>query len=153
MAVEVEIVARSSVIVVTLTGPTDLAALEPLNDALRVAAREGKTVVLDIRDLAHASPLTGIIDVLGPAAPTLKIVAHPSATATDPAVGYTEIYTSVDAAIDAVRSANGEPSDGDLVAKFDDLRTRYEQMINTCRQILDSAENHGKDYGRTSYGS
>jgi hypothetical protein len=153
MAVEVEIVERSSVIVVTLTGGTDIGALEPLHDALQVAASEGKTVVLDITELARACPLTGIIDVLGPAAATLKIVAHPSAAATDPPVGYTEVYTSVDAAIGAARSANSEPSDGDLVAKFDDLRTRYEQMINTCRQLLDSAESHGTDYGRSSCGS
>src|SRR5579862_9346257 len=106
MAVEVEIVERSSVIVVTLTGGTDIAALEPLNDAIQVAASEGKTVVLDIRELTHAGPLSGIIEVLGPVAATLKIVAHPSATASYPHVAYTEIYTSVDAAIDAVRSAN-----------------------------------------------
>jgi len=41
MSLQVEIVERSSVIVVTVTGPTDIAALEPLNGALQVAAIEG----------------------------------------------------------------------------------------------------------------
>lgn len=153
MALEVEIVERSSIIVVTLTGGTDIAALEPLNDALQVAASEGNTVVLDITELAHASPLTAIIDALGEAAEALKIVARPSVTAGDLPAGHSEVYTSVDSAIESVGSANGEPSDDDLVAKFDDLSARYEQMINTCRQLLDSAENHGKDHGWASQGS
>ena len=42
MGLQVEIVERSSVIVVTLTGPTDIAALEPLHDALQLAASERK---------------------------------------------------------------------------------------------------------------
>ena len=153
MALEVEIVERSSVIVVTFTGATDIGALEPLNDALQVAASEGKTVVLDITGLAHPSPLTDITDALGPAAATMKIVTRPSVTAAVPPGASTEVYTSVDAAIDAVRSANCKPSDEDLVAKFNDLSARFEQMINTCRQLLDSAENHGKDHGWSSQGS
>ncbi len=47
MGLQVEIAERSSVIVVTLTGPTDIEALEPLHDASQVAASEGQTVVLD----------------------------------------------------------------------------------------------------------
>ena len=58
MGLQVEIVERSSVIVVTLTGPTDIAALEPLHDALHVAASEGQSVVLDLREINHASPTT-----------------------------------------------------------------------------------------------
>lgn len=152
MALEVEIVERSSVIVVTLTGATDIEALEPLADALQVAASEGNTVVLDITELAHASPLR-IIDTLGPAAATLKIVARPSASANDEPGEYPMVYTSVNAAIQSVRSANGEPSDDGLVAKFHDLSARYEQMINTCRKLLDSVENHGTEHGRATSGS
>ena len=153
MALKVEIVERSSVIVVTLTGGTDIAALGPLHDALQVAASERKTVVLDITELAHASPLTAIIDAVGPAVATLKIVARPSVTATVSAGRLPEVYASVDAAIQSVRSTNGEPTDDDLVAKFDDLHARYEQMINACRQLLDSVENHGQDHGRATSGS
>ena len=153
MALEVEIVERSSVIIVTLTGGTDIGALEPLNDALQVAASEGNTVVLDITELAHAGPLTTIINAIGEAAATLKIVARPSVTAGDLPAGHSEVYTSVDAAIQSVRTANGASSDDDLVVKFDDLSARYEQMINTCRQLLDSAENHGQDHGWSSQGS
>lgn len=152
MAIEIEIVEPSSIIVVTLTGGTDIGALQLLDDALQMAANEKKTVVLDIRELTHASPPTGIIDALGSVATTLKIVASPSVNPNDRPVGYPEVYTSVDAAIESVGAADGELSDNDLVTKFDDLSARYEQMINTCRQLLDRAENHEKLQGRSSSG-
>jgi hypothetical protein len=79
MGLQVEIVERSSVIVVTLTGPTDIAALEPLHDALQVAASEGQTVVLDLRELTHSTPLTDMIAALGSAVATLMLVV-PSTT-------------------------------------------------------------------------
>src|ERR1700761_7993003 len=100
MGLQVEIVERSSVIVVTVTGPTDLAALEPFHDALHVAASEGQTVVLDLSELTHDSPWTGIIDGLGPASATLKLVGRSPTGSAQPAVPGAEVYTSVDAAID-----------------------------------------------------
>lgn len=144
MGLQVEIVERSSVIVVTLTGPTDIAALEPLHDALQVAASEGKAVVLDLRELTHASPVTGIIEALGPVEATLKLVVRAPADSALPPVTGAEVYTSIDAAIAATRaegSHNGEPTDADLTAKFDDLRHRYAQMIGHCRQLLHNVEN------------
>ena len=102
MGLQVEIVERSSVIVVTLTGPTDIEALKPLHDALHVAAGEGQTVVLDLRELSHASG-TGIIEALGPAVATLKLVVPSPTGAAQPPVPGTQVYTSVDAAIDAIR--------------------------------------------------
>ena len=41
MGLQIETIEHSSAIVVTLTGATDVGALEPLQDALRVAASEG----------------------------------------------------------------------------------------------------------------
>ena len=104
MGLQVEIVERGSVIVMTLTGPTDITALEPLHDALQVAASEGQTVVLDLWELTHASPLTDIIDALGPAVATLKLVVQSPTGAAQPAVPRVEVYTSdVDACDDALR--------------------------------------------------
>ena len=104
MGLQVEIVERGSVIVMTLTGLTDIAALEPLHDALQAAAGEGQTVVLDLRELSHASPLTDIIDALGPAVDTLKLVVQSPTGAAQPAVPRVEVYTSdVDACDDALR--------------------------------------------------
>ena len=145
MGLQIEIVEASSVIVVTLTGATDLGAIEPLQDAIRAAAGEGQTVVLDITELSHSNPLGGIIDALGPAVAALTLVARPSATSQRQPVGPLDVYTSVDAAIDAVRAdnvADHKPTDEDLAAKFDDLRQRYAQMINQCRQLLQNAETH-----------
>ena len=104
MGLQVEIVERSSVIVVTVTGPTDIGALEPLHDALRVAASEGQTVVLDLRELTHPSPWTGIIDALGPAVATLKLVVRSPTGSAQPPVPGAAVYTGVDAAIDAIRA-------------------------------------------------
>jgi hypothetical protein len=100
--------------------------------------------VLDLRELIHASPVTGIIDAVGPAVATLKLVVRAPTDSAPPPVTETEVYTSIDAAIDATRaerSHNGEPTDADLTAKFDDLRHRYAQMIGHCRQLLRNAEN------------
>jgi len=36
---------------------------------------------------------------------------------------------------------NGDPTDPDLAAKFDDLRDLYAQMIGHCRQLLQNVEN------------
>ncbi|HUJ64484.1 MAG TPA: hypothetical protein VLX59_03035 [Acidimicrobiales bacterium] len=144
MGLRVEIVEGSSVIVVTLTGPTDIAALEPLHDALHVAASEGKTVVLDVRELTHVTALTSIIDALGPAAATLKLVVRPPTLSAQPPVPGAEVHTSVDAAIDATgagSSPNGATTDADLAAKFHDLSDRYAQMIGHCRQLLHDVEN------------
>jgi hypothetical protein len=144
MGLQVEIVEGSAVIVVTLTGPTDIAALEPLHEALQVAASEGQTVVLDLRELTHASPLTDIIDALGPAVAALKLVVQSPTGAAQPPVPRVEVYTSVDAAIDAIRnkcSPNGDTTDADLAAKFDDLSARYAHMIGHCRQLLHDVEN------------
>lgn len=143
MGLQVEIVESASVIVMTLTGPTDIAALEPLHDALQVAASEGQTVVLDLRELAHASPMTDIIDALGPAVDTLKLVVRSPTGAQSP-VPAVEVYTSLDAAIDAIRNKcfpNGDTTDADLAAKFDDLSDRYAQMIRHCRALLHDVEN------------
>jgi hypothetical protein len=63
MGLQVEIVESGSVIVVTPTGP-DIAALEPLHDALQVAASQGQTVVVDLRELTPATPRTDIIDAM-----------------------------------------------------------------------------------------
>jgi len=144
MALQVEIIERSSVIVVTLTGRTDVGTLVPLQDALRIAASEGKTVVLDITDISHDGPLAEIIDALGPAGAMLKLVARPSATSPWLAAGPTEIYPSVEAAIEASRTGEAPrtySTNRDLAAKFDDLRDRYAQMIDQCRQLLESAQN------------
>lgn len=142
MGLHIEIIERSSVIVVTLTGATDLGALQPLHDAVQVAAGEGRTVVLDITELAPAAALTGIIDAIGPIAGTLKLVASPSTTAGKPAADYPGIYTSVEAAIGAIRPGDptADPSDADLAAQFDDLRERYALMIDRCRQLLHHTE-------------
>ena len=57
--------------------------------------------MLDLRALTHASPRTGIIDVLAPAVATVQLVVRsPSGSAQPPAAGL-EVYTTVDAAIDA----------------------------------------------------
>ena len=144
MGLQVEIVESGSVIVMTLTGPTDIAALEPLHDALHVAASEGQTVVLDLKELTHASPLAGIIDFLGPAVDTLKLVVRSPTGAAQPPVPAAEVYTSLDAAIDAIRSKcspNGDTTNADLVAKFNDLSDRYTHMIGHCRQLLHDVEN------------
>ena len=144
MGLQVEIVERSSVIVVTVTGPTDLAALEPFHDALHVAASEGQTVVLDLSELTHDSPWTGIIDGLGPASATLKLVGRSPTGSAQPAVPGAEVYTSVDAAIDAIRAErglNGDTTDAELAAKFDHLSDRYAHMIGLCRQLLHNVEN------------
>ena len=145
MGLQIKIVEACSVIVVTLTGATDLEAIEPLQDAIRSAASEGQTVVLDITELSHSHTLAGVIDALGPAVAALRLVARPSASSQRPPVGPVEVYTSVAAAIHAPRAgnvANIEPTDVDLAAKFDDLRERYAQMINQCRQLLQNAEPH-----------
>jgi hypothetical protein len=144
MGLQVEIVERSSVIVVTLTGPTDIAALEPLHDALRVAASEGQTVVLDLRELTRARARAGIIEALVPAVATLKLVVRSPTGCAQPPLPGTEIYTSVDAAIAAIRAdspPNGDTTDAGLAAKFDDLSDRYAHMIGHCRQLLHDAEN------------
>jgi hypothetical protein len=144
MGLQVEIAERSSVIVVTLTGPTGIGALEPLHDALQTAASEGQTVVLDLRELTHASRLTGIVDALGPAVTTLKLVMRSPTSSTQSPVPGAEVYTSVEAAIDAIRAdcaPNGDTTDADLAAKFDDLSHRYAHMIGRCRQLLPTVEN------------
>ena len=153
MGLQIEIIERSSVIVVTLTGATELGALQPLHDALRVAAGEGKTVVVDITAVTQAGALTGVIDALGPIAGTLKLVAPYSAIAGQPPADYPEIYPSVEAAISAIRL--GDPSttklsDADLAARFDDLRERYALMIERCRQLLQDAEHPPADGVRLS---
>lgn len=152
MGLQIEIVERSSVIVVTLTGATDLGALEPLNDALRAATEEGTTVVLDITQVAQAGALTAIIEAIGPAATTLKLVSTPSTKAGLPPGGYPGIYASVEAAIAVIRAAetsSAQPSDADLAAKFADLGERYEQMIDQCRQLLYGAEKVAETAGQT----
>ena len=143
MGLEIEIVERSSVIVVTISGGTPIEALEPLHDALRVAANEGQTVVVDLSELTDTDPLGGIIDTLGPAAPALKLVARPSPPPIQVPGGHTEIYPSVDAAISAARGVGqtaSDPTHVDLAAKFDALAERYAQMINHCRQLLAYAD-------------
>ena len=133
MGLQIKIVEACSVIVVTLTGATDLEAIEPLQDAMRAAASEGQTVVLDITKLSHTDPVTGIIDVLGPAAAALKLVARPSVIHVQLPDTAGAVYTGVADAIDAVRAgdlAPSTPTDEDLAAKFDDLRERYAAMIN-----------------------
>ena len=139
MGLQIEIIERSSVIVLTLTGATELGALEPLYDALRVAGLEGKTVVVDITAVTQPGALTGVINALGPIAGTLKLVAPHSSTAAD----YPETYPNVEAAVSAIRL--GDPStaklsDADLAAMFDDLRERYALMIDRCRRLLHDAE-------------
>lgn len=142
MGLQIEIVERSSVIVVTLTGATDVGAIAPLQDALRVAASEGKTVVLDITELTRASSLTEIVDALGPAVMALKLVARPTSTLAQLPARHTEIYPSVGAAIAAIRDTGqieSSPTFDDLAAKFDVLRDRYAQMIEHCQQLLQHA--------------
>jgi hypothetical protein len=138
MGLQVEIVERRSVMVVTLTGPTDIGALQALHEALQVAASEGKTVVLDLRDLTDATSLTGIIDALGVVVATVKLVVRSPADSAQPPVPGAEVYTSIDAAMDAARA---EPTDADLAAKFDDLCDRYARMIGHCRQLLHDVDN------------
>ena len=143
MSLQIEIIERSSVIVVTLTGATELGALDPLHDALGVAAGEGKTVVLDITELAYAGPLTGVIDAIGPTAGTFKVVASRLATSAGPPADYPRIYPSVEAAISDIRlgaSPTSELTDIDLVAEFDDRGERYALMIDRCRQLLQTTE-------------
>jgi len=145
MGLQVEIVERSSVIVVTLTGPTDITALGPLHDALQVAATEGQTVVLDLRELIHTTSLTDMITALAPAVATLKLVVPSPTGSPQPPVPGAEVYPSVDAAIDAIRAEcspnRGDPTHADLAAKFGDLSARYAHMIGQCRQLLDNVEN------------
>jgi hypothetical protein len=134
MGLQIEIMERSSVIVVTLTGATD---------ALQVAVNEGTVVVLDITELTRDSPLPGISDVFGPAVAALKLVARPTATSLQPHAWKTDIYPSVDAAIAAARdghSASSNLTDEHLAAKFGGLRDQYGQIINECRQLLRIAE-------------
>lgn len=143
MGLQIEIIERSSVIVVTLTGATELGALEPLHDALGVAAGEGKTVVLDITELTYAGALTGVIDAIGPTAGTLKVVASRSVTSAGPPADYPGIYPSVEAAISDIRP--GTPpatalTDIDLAAEFDDRLERYALMIDRGRQLLHTTE-------------
>jgi hypothetical protein len=144
MGLGVEIVEGGSVIVMTLTGPSDIAALEPLHDALQVAASQGQTVLLDLRELAPVPPLTDIIDALGPAVATLKLVVPSPTLAAQPPGPAAQVYTSVDAAIDAIqnqRSPHGDTTDAELAAKFHDLSDRYAHMIGHCRQLLHNVEN------------
>jgi hypothetical protein len=150
MGLQVEIVERSSVIVVTLTGATDIGALEPLHDALRVAAGDGQAVVLDVRELTHAPTSGGIIDDLGLTAATLKLVARSSTESARPPVSGVEVYPSVHAAIDAIRAEY--PTNSHLIAanpaaQSDDLRERFAQMINGCRQLLERVEDSQEGRG------
>lgn len=103
MGLQIEIIERSSVIVVTLTGATDPGALEPLRGALRLAAGEGRTVVIDITGMTQAGALTGVIDAMGPMAGALKLVAPDSATTRRHGAGHPRTYISVEAAVSAAR--------------------------------------------------
>jgi hypothetical protein len=143
MGLEVEIVEHGSIIVVTITGPTDIAALQPLRDALEVAVGEGQTIVVDISELTHTSSWTAIIDALGPAVATRTVVVR-SPGSPQLSLPRTGAYTSVDAAIEAIRaerSPNGNTNDTNLTAKFDDLSDRYAKMISHRRQLLSNIEN------------
>ena len=106
MGLQIETIEHSSAIVVTLTGATDVGALEPLQDALRVAGSEGRTVVLDISEVTHNSPLTEIIDAFGPAVAALKLVARSAAGPLDRPHCHSVVYPSVDAAIAAARDGD-----------------------------------------------
>jgi len=88
--------------------------------------------------------LTSTINALGTAAATLKLVVPSPSGSSQPPVAETEVYTNVNPAIDAIGaeySPNGDPTDPDLAAKFDDLRDLYAQMIGHCRQLLQNVEN------------
>ena len=129
--------------VVTLTGATDAGAREPLQDALRVAATEGTTVVPDISEITHNSPLTEIADIFGPAATALKLAAPSAARPLDRPLCHSVVYPRVDAAIAAARdrdSTTSNPAKEDLAAKFDAPADQYAQMIDHCRQLLHKAE-------------
>ena len=106
MGLQIEIVEHSSAMVVTLTGATDLGALEPLQDVLRVAAIEGTTVVLDISEIC---PLTEIIDAFEPAMAALNLTAPSAAGPPDRPLCQHVVYPSVDAAIAAARTHHQQP--------------------------------------------
>ena len=139
MGVQIEIVERNSAIVVTLTGATDPAVLEPLQDALGVAAKEGKAVVLDITDLGENKSLDRIVTALGSAITALKVVAPNLAGPSESSEDAMVLYPNVDSAIAALRR-DRHSEDIDLAAKYDDLEKRYEQMINKCRQLLETLD-------------
>jgi hypothetical protein len=155
MGLCIDIVERHSVIVVTITGRADAGALEPLQDALRVAASAARTVVVDITALTDARSRTGILEVLDREPAMVKVVTRPSPTGSQPPNHLTdvtaEVYASVGAAIDATRAGRTgktEPSDDDLAAKFGTLTKRYAEMINRCRQLLQDAETSRQDNAR-----
>jgi hypothetical protein len=139
MGLQIETIEHSSAIVVTLTSATDVGALEPLQDALRVAASEGTTVVLDISEITHNCPLTEIIDAFGPAMAAIKLVAPSAAGPLDRPLCQHVVYPSVDAAIAAARTTSNLAKQ-DLAAEFDALADHYAQMIDHCPQFLDKAE-------------
>ena len=129
--------------VVTLTGATHVGALEPLQDALRVAASGGTTVVLDISEVTHTSPSIEIVDACGPTVAALKLVAPSAAGPPDRPLCQSVVYSNIDAAIAGAgdgETTTSNPAKEDLAARFDDLADQYAQMIDHCRQLLHKAE-------------
>jgi hypothetical protein len=148
MGLHIEIVERRSVIVVKLSGPTDLASLNPLQAAVSAAISDGQEVVLDLTELvcADLGSLSGLIEDLGPsAAAHLKVVhsrGSPADQSPETAWGPIRIYPNV---IEATRPSDSQPPHGaddlaEMRVKFDALGDKYQQAIKACRDLLRTAE-------------
>ena len=156
MGLQIDIGDQDSTIVITLSGRTDVAALEPIRDALFAAAQEGRTVVVDLNQLADldAEGLRQFLNWIEAIGDRLRLVAdRPDIrrllAQADP--GSTGIRATVAAALDADTQpstakdrtdANGHdqgPS-RELTAMFADLEDQYRKTIERCRELLETAE-------------
>jgi anti-anti-sigma factor len=165
MGLDIQIGEQGSAIVVTVSGSTDLAALEPLSSAILAAASGGRTVVVDLDDVAELDTKTlgGFLGGIESASDQIRLVAHsPNLRELIGQASSHQIMVcaTVAAALDGNRRREGhdEPSDGpdrgdppqggeaidvdpvDLREKFAQLESQYRVAISRCRDLLQSAE-------------
>jgi anti-anti-sigma regulatory factor len=165
MRLQIEVSDRDSAIVVTLSGNTDVGALEPLKAALVAAASEGRAVVVVLDGLAevNTASLKDLIEGTGTAATHIRLVtARPELrlqilrAGVDPI----EVHSSVAAATGRHRSPPetchmvleneepatdagsglGQPGHCDLGAKYANLQAQYREAIARCRELLQTVE-------------
>ena len=156
MGLQIDVGDQDSTIVITVSGGTDVAAPEPIRDALFAAAQEGRTVVLDLSQLVDldAEGLRQFLNRIEAIGDRIRLVAdRPDIrrllAQADP--GSTGIHATVAAAVEAETQpstakdrtdANGHdhgPS-RELQAMFADLEDQYRQAIERCRELLETAE-------------